>query len=361
MKYSILGFNQEEVLKCKTTIDVNGKEREVCIDVTDLLILRCVADFINRQCVYKYMINDRLYFSIQYKALLEDLPILNISKQALRDRTDKLVLFNLLEKEVIRSEQGTFVVYRIGTRYEQLVYNKTGVTVCSEVEGGVYQTTHGGVSNYTPKDSSTINLSAIKEKEDKSSSKKEPTWRDDFNIFLGLVNSAKEQLLSDKKCKAKMELYYPNLNYELSLQKMVDDYWGTEEGWQKKKKSPKKDANIDMVKTLKNGFSRHYNRLYKRTTTQSFSTYTPQKVSDRAMDYISTLTVPVQTERDGIKYLIDGTFVADGKRYYTHSIKGKIEISMGAVARPNEDWEWNSNILTWEQDERKTTISDMLF
>jgi hypothetical protein len=158
-----------------------------------------------------------------------------------------------------------------------------------------------------------------------------------------------------------MELYYPNLNYELSLQKMVDDYWGTEEGWQKKKKSPKKDANIDMVKTLKNGFSRHYNRLYKRTTTQSFSTYIPQKVSDRAMDYISTLTVPIQTERDGIKYLIDGTFVEDGKRYYTHSIKGKIEISMGAVARLSEDWEWNSNMLTWEQDERKTTISDMLF
>jgi hypothetical protein len=201
----------------------------------------------------------------------------------------------------------------------------------------------------------------LKEKEDESSSKKEPTWRDDFNIFLGLVNSAKEQLLLDKKCKAKMELYYPNLNYELSLQKMVDDYWGTEEGWQKKKKSPKKDANIDMVKTLKNGFSRHYNRLYKRTTTQSFSTYIPQKVSDRAMDYISTLTVPVQTERDGIKYLIDGTFVEDGKRYYTHSIKGKMEISMGAVARPSEDWEWNSNMLTWEQDERKTTISDMLF
>ena len=201
----------------------------------------------------------------------------------------------------------------------------------------------------------------LKEKEDKSSSKKEPTWRDDFNTFQGLVNSAKEQLLLDKKCKAKMELYYPHLNYELSLQKMVDDYWGTEEGWQKKKKGTKRDATIDMVKTLKNGFSQHYNRLYKRTTTQSFDTYTPKKVSDRAMDYISTLTVPVQTERDGIKYLIDGTFVEDGKRYYTHGTKGKIEISMGAVARPSEDWEWNSNILTWEQDERKTTISDMLF
>lgn len=166
MKYSILGFNQEEVLKCKTTIDVNGKEKEVCIDVTDLLILQCVSDFMNRQCVYKYMINDKMYFSIQYKALLEDLPILNIGKQAMRDRIDKLVLFNLLEKEVIRNEQGSFVVFRIGSSYEQLMYNKKGVTVCSEIEGGVYQTTQGCVSNYTAKNSSTINSSTKQEKED---------------------------------------------------------------------------------------------------------------------------------------------------------------------------------------------------
>lgn len=172
MKYSIFGFDQEQVLKFKTTIDVNGKEKEVYIDVTDLLILQCVADFMNRQCVYKYIINDKMYFSIQYKALLEDLPILMIGKQALRDRIDKLVLFNLLEKEVIRNEQGSFAVFRIGTGYEQLVYNKKGMTVCSEVERGVYQTTHGCVSNYTPKNSSTINTSTIKEKEDKSSKKK---------------------------------------------------------------------------------------------------------------------------------------------------------------------------------------------
>jgi hypothetical protein len=172
MKYSILGFNQEEVLKCKTTIDVNGKEKEVCIDVNDLLILQCVADFMNRRHIYKYMINDKMYFAIQYKALLEDLPILNIGKQALRDRIDKLVLFNLLEKETIRNEQGSFVVFRIGERYEHLVYNKEE-GVCSEIEGGVYQTTHGCIENYTPKNSSTINSSTKKEKEDnKLSSKK---------------------------------------------------------------------------------------------------------------------------------------------------------------------------------------------
>jgi hypothetical protein len=353
MKYSIFGFSQEYAIKLQKEQD--GKVKK--LDATDLLILRDVADFMNRSKIIKYTIDDKVYFSIQYATILEDLPILDIKKQALSDRLDKMVLLNVLEKIVVKNQSGTFIAFRMGAEYEKLLYSCTNIQTAptsSELQVQMYSTTNHNTNI-------TNNSSTKQEKEDESSSKKEPTWRDDFNIFFGLVNSAKEQLLLDKKCKAKMELYYPNLNYELSLQKMVDDYWGTEEGWQKKKKSPKKDANIDMVKTLKNGFSRHYNRLYKRTTTQSFSTYIPQKVSDRAMDYISTLTVPVQTERDGIKYLIDGTFVEDGKRYYTHSIKGKMEISMGAVARPSEDWEWNSNMLTWEQDERKTTISDMLF
>lgn len=117
------------------------------------------------------MINDKMYFSIQYKAILEDLPILNIGKQALRDRIDKLVLFNLLEKEVIRNEQGSFAVFRIGNSYEQLMY-KQKENVCNEISRGVYKTTQGCVEKYTTKNSSTINNN--KEKEiDKSISKKD--------------------------------------------------------------------------------------------------------------------------------------------------------------------------------------------
>lgn len=171
MRYSILGFSQEEVLKCKATVDVNGKEKEISIDITDLLILQCTADFMNRQRIYRYMVNDKLYFSIQYKSLLEDLPILNIGKQALRDRIDKLVFFNLLEKEIVKNEQGSFVVFRIGENYEQLLY-KNGEGVCSKLHRGVYQTTHGCVENYTPKDSSTINSLTINNKERSSKERK---------------------------------------------------------------------------------------------------------------------------------------------------------------------------------------------
>jgi hypothetical protein len=99
----------------------------------------------------------------------------------------------------------------------------------------------------------------------------------------------------------------------------------------------------------------------RKHSIEGFSSYSPKNVSGRAGVYMNTLTVPVQIEKNGIKYLSDGTYVESGKRYYTHRIRGKVEVSMGAVARPNEDWEWNSSTLTWEQDERTITISDMLF
>lgn len=232
MKYSILGFYQEEVLKCKTTIDVNGKEKEVYIDVIDLLVLQCVADFMNRQHIYKYMINDKIYFSIQYKAILEDLPILNIGKQALRDRIDKLVLFNLLEKEVIRNEQGSFAVFRIGNSYEQLTY-KQKENVCNEISGGVYKTTQGCVEKYTTKNSSTINNNREKEI-DLSISKKK-----DFDEFVERMyalyptkcpkrNKSLGKSLKDKKRIANLLKIYTEEEIERVFKYEIDEKYGKE-------------------------------------------------------------------------------------------------------------------------------------
>lgn len=347
MKYSILGFNQEEVLKCKTTIDVNGKEKEVCIDVTDLLILQCVSDFMNRQCVYKYVIDDKMYFSIQYKALLEDLPILNIGKQALRDRIDKLVLFNILEKEAIRNEQGSFVVFRIGTGYEQLVYNKKWVTVGSEIEGGVYQTTQGCVSNYTAKNSSTINSSTIKEKEDnKLSSQKKFNFKQAL-LDLGVCeNVANDFLLVRKNKKA--------TNSETAFKRIKSEI--------NKSGLSANDCITIAVENSWKGFNTEWlcNAGYRKTT-ETFREYTPRKTSTRANEYLSTLKVDVVYEKDGVSYLKDGSYIENGKRFYLTSIGRIREIPMGLIARPSEDWEYDNNTMVWVQDERKKTISDMLF
>jgi hypothetical protein len=203
----------------------------------------------------------------------------------------------------------------------------------------------------------SINNLFNKEKEDKKESKdeslpkKEPTWRDDFDLFVSEVHKAKDVLLQDKSFRLKQERYYPNLDYELSLHKMVEDYWSTEEAWKKRKRQKKNQEGIDMVATLKKGFSQSFNRVYKQTnrgTKQQadlFSGYSPHKVSERANDYLRTLKVGVAFEKDGVTYLKDDTFIQEGKRYYRNKFGLLIEVPIGIVARPNEKWEYSKKTM----------------
>ena len=121
MKYSILGFSQEIVLSLQKERD--GKILK--LEVLDLLILKDIADFMNRPNIIKYTIDDKTYFSIQYAIIIEDLPIIGIKKQALVDRIDKMVFLGVLEKKVIKNQSGTWVAFRMGKKYEKLLYNCT--------------------------------------------------------------------------------------------------------------------------------------------------------------------------------------------------------------------------------------------
>lgn len=202
------------------------------------------------------------------------------------------------------------------------------------------------------------------EKEDKSSEKKVLTWRNDFNVFLSEVNKAKNMLLADNEFKKKQEMYYPNLNYELTLQKMVEDYWGTEDAWNKRKKSKKSGEGINMLTTLKKAFSQSCNRVYKGKAygqQQIFKSYTPYNTSESARNYLSTLKVDVVREVDGVKYLKDGTYIENNKRYYRTKFGSLKEVPIGLIGRPDEDWEYDNKTMVWVQDERKETIDDMLF
>lgn len=165
MKYSILGFSQEMANKLQKEID--GKVKK--LDITDLLILRDIADFMNRSRIIKYTIDDKVYFSIQYSTILEDLPILDIKQQALSDRLDKLVSLDILEKIVVKNQSGTFVAFRMGKDYEKLIYEPTS----SEVQVQKYPTTTHN-TNITNNN---------KEEIDKSISKKDVF----FNMFEAFV------------------------------------------------------------------------------------------------------------------------------------------------------------------------------
>ena len=82
---------------------------------------------------------------------------------------------------------------------------------------------------------------------------KNNTWRENFALYLELVEKAKEDLLKDNKEIAKQEGYYHNVDIKMSIEKSVSNYWGTDEGW-KNKKSKRSEPN--MKRTLINAIEK---------------------------------------------------------------------------------------------------------
>lgn len=165
-----------------------------------------------------------------------------------------------------------------------------------------------------------------------------PNWKTDFNAYLELVYDAKEKLLANMSVKAKKLEYYPNINYELTIEKMVDDFWGTEEGWKNKIKVSKKSKTIDMVKTLVKGFDYTQNRVYK---------------SIKSGGYGNNYTNTYQQPNNGSNRLIDGenkdgTYNRNGYRYY-YSMRDDREYSIpiNAEPMPSIDYEFDMTTKKW--------------
>lgn len=85
MKYTIEGFQQR-------------KSIEMGLDVKDLVLLRWMIDFYNTGLMEFHSFNGKEYFWVDYKYLLQELPILAIeSKDVLKRRLNKIVTSGLLE------------------------------------------------------------------------------------------------------------------------------------------------------------------------------------------------------------------------------------------------------------------------
>lgn len=118
MRYTIEGFSQTEAIKFRRTEIVNGKEKVVNLDCTDLVILRWFVDFWPN--MMKVEIGGKQYAWLSYKALIEDMPLIGIKKGMLALRLKKLVSFNILSHQTVKSG-GTFSYYGFGPEYVRLV------------------------------------------------------------------------------------------------------------------------------------------------------------------------------------------------------------------------------------------------
>lgn len=158
-------------------------------------------------------------------------------------------------------------------------------------------------------------------------------WREDFNAYLNLVNQAKRDLLSDSEYKAYIEKYYPNADYENSVGKLVDGFWGTEEGWEYCKKK-RKGKTINMLSTLKKNLDARIRIVYKplqNTRQNQLFNSTKSAVKVRLNPNVHLV------DNDG--KLSDGTFLkADGLRYYFSYIDKKAySIPLDAEPMPQSE------------------------
>lgn len=139
MRYNILGFDQEKVLELKTFIE--GKEKK--LDLSDLLILNHIYNFSERKGIKTITQNGIEYYWVEYNTILNELPILNIKKPALRDRIDKMCALGLIEKTLAKQGQySNMTCFRIGINFENVLFKTTERTK-SKQQRGVNLNTQG--------------------------------------------------------------------------------------------------------------------------------------------------------------------------------------------------------------------------
>ena len=92
----------------------------------------------------------------------------------------------------------------------------------------------------------------------------EKSWKTSYEVYLKSCMDGYNALKEDAKWLAKQQKFNPNVDILLSLEKAVENFWGTEAGWKNKKSRRSKDIDwkstltktIDMNKVFlpRNGF-----------------------------------------------------------------------------------------------------------
>lgn len=135
MKYNVHGFHQPKAVELELTND-------------DLLVLRWFVDFAGTNKMKTIIENDGIYYWVNYTTVLEDLPVLRISKQTLKKKHfDNLCKANVLKHKHIK-DGGSFSYYAYGINYDTLIYLQD-ITPMSEFTKGCVEMNVPPMSEFT--------------------------------------------------------------------------------------------------------------------------------------------------------------------------------------------------------------------
>lgn len=180
-------------------------------------------------------------------------------------------------------------------------------------------TVNGEDNNNKPKEDIDLNKNKTKENNIE--------WRNSFEVYLALVITAKEKLLNDTEYRQYIEKYYPNSDYEATLNKLVDGFWGNKEGWEYNK-NKRKGKTINMISALKKNMDKRDRIVYKQK----------QGIDVKKVLYPQSTKVSLNpnlkmTDKEGT--LSDGTIVKNGFRYYfSKAVNGLVSIPPMAEPKP---------------------------
>lgn len=99
MKFSIMGFNQEKLLKDYSKLNCN-----------DIVVLKTLSDLISKMEV-KVKENNKEYSWVMYKLLLEDLPFITQSESTMKKIVQKLIDVGLIERLIV-NRGGKYTYFR---------------------------------------------------------------------------------------------------------------------------------------------------------------------------------------------------------------------------------------------------------
>lgn len=128
--------------------------------------------------------------------------------------------------------------------WEQYQYDDNEEVTTKEQPSNNQVTAEGQPSNTNNKDN--------KDKKDNN------TWRNDFDVYLTECKSGYKLFMEDPEKIKIQERLNPGINIKLSIEKGYVNFWGTEAGWNHKKKSRSK--KIDWHSTIVNSIS--LNKVY---------------------------------------------------------------------------------------------------
>lgn len=153
-------------------------------------------------------------------------------------------------------------------------------------------------------------------------------WRESFDAYLNLVYSARDKVLIDAEYRQYIEKYYPNSDYNATLNKLVDGFWGKNEGWEFNK-SKRKGKTINMVSTLKKNMDKRERIVYRQKDNRKKTVYSDQP---------KVKLHPALRVIDDDGKLSDGTYLKNGGRFYFSISNGKsCSIPPSAEPMPSGD------------------------